>query len=225
VLRARVGVLRSISTHDALPGCLVSTIAGGKRQGSDRFFRSRRSRGAFWTPSLRRRARGDRSRAEVVEGSGMGLRSTSRSSIEAERARYSERNGKRRPRSPRSWERSREGKLLVTSATGFSGHLVERLVSTAWAESRLRIWRGRVSRDERARRRKSFRDRSGRKRLCLGPRERLGGLSPLARKVSHQSGGRRQLYKVRSGTSILCRAARKAGVDRIVSLRPAEPSP
>jgi len=111
-----------------------------------------------------------------------------------------------------------KGKLLVTGATGFLGtHLVERLVSTGWAESRLRIL-ARASVPEMSVRgvevmQGSILDESA----CVSALESVSAVYHLAGKVSRNPEDAAELYKVHvQGTSILCRAAKKAGVDRIV---------
>jgi len=109
-----------------------------------------------------------------------------------------------------------KGKLLVTGATGFLGtHLIERLLA---AESpRLRVL-ARSKAPELQERgvevvEGSILDESA----CVTALEGVSAVYHLAGQVSRNPDDGAALYKVHvQGTSILCRAAKKAGVERIV---------
>ena len=107
-------------------------------------------------------------------------------------------------------------KLLVTGATGFLGtHLVERLLPGE--ASRLRVLaRARVPEfEERGLEvvHGSILDETA----CASALENVSAVYHLAGQVSRNPEDGAELYRVHvQGTSILCRAAKKAGVDRIV---------
>ena len=109
-----------------------------------------------------------------------------------------------------------KGKLLVTGATGFLGtHLIERLLA---AESpRIRVL-ARSKAPELQERgvevvEGSILDESA----CVTALEGVSAVYHLAGQVSRNPDDGAALYKVHvQGTSILCRAAKKAGVERIV---------
>jgi dihydroflavonol-4-reductase len=112
-----------------------------------------------------------------------------------------------------------KGKLLVTGATGFLGtHLVDRLLSPGSAEpSRLRILARTAVPGMKERgvdvAPGSILDESA----CAAALENVSAVFHLAGQVSRNPEDAALLYKVHvQGTAVLCRAAKKAGVDRIV---------
>jgi dihydroflavonol-4-reductase len=109
-----------------------------------------------------------------------------------------------------------KGKLVVTGATGFLGtHLMERLLPSE--SSRLRVLARSPSPELRERGVEvalgSILDESA----CASALEGASAVFHLAGQVSRNPDDGPELYRVHvQGTSILCRAAKKAGVDRIV---------
>lgn len=109
-----------------------------------------------------------------------------------------------------------KGKLLVTGATGFLGtHLVERLLSSDTA--RLRVLARSSVPDLRERGVEVIEGSILDENACASALEGASAVYHLAGQVSRNPDDGAALYKVHvQGTSILCRAAKKAGVERIV---------
>lgn len=109
-----------------------------------------------------------------------------------------------------------KGKLLVTGATGFLGtHLVERLLAAESARLRVLARASVPGLEERGVEvvRGSILDESA----CSSALEGVEAVYHLAGKVSRNPDDGPELYKVHvQGTAILCQAAKKAGVERIV---------
>jgi dihydroflavonol-4-reductase len=107
-------------------------------------------------------------------------------------------------------------KLLVTGATGFLGtHLVERLLPVESARLRVLARASVPGLEERGVEvvRGSILDESA----CASALENVAAVFHLAGQVSRNPEDGAELYKVHvQGTAIVCRAAKKAGVDRIV---------
>jgi dihydroflavonol-4-reductase len=107
-------------------------------------------------------------------------------------------------------------KVLVTGATGFLGtHLVERLLEAGATKLRI-LARGDVP-DLKARGIEVVQGSILDESACASAVEGIESVVHLAGKVSRNREDGAELYKVHvQGTAILCRAAKKAGVDRIV---------
>jgi dihydroflavonol-4-reductase len=109
-----------------------------------------------------------------------------------------------------------KGKLLVTGATGFLGtHLVERLLSSDTV--RLRVLARSSVPDLRERGVEVIEGSILDENACASALEGASAVYHLAGQVSRNPDDGAALYKVHvQGTAILCRAAKKAGVERIV---------
>jgi dihydroflavonol-4-reductase len=108
------------------------------------------------------------------------------------------------------------GRLLVTGATGFLGtHLVERLLPKE--SSRLRVLARSPSPELRERGVEVVRGSILDEGACASALEGVEAVYHLAGKVSRNPDDAAELYRVHvQGTALLCRAAKKAGVDRMV---------
>ncbi len=109
-----------------------------------------------------------------------------------------------------------KGKLLVTGATGFLGtHLVERLLTSGTAGLRV-LARSNVP-ELRERGVELIEGSILDEGACASALESVSAVFHLAGQVSRNPEDGAELYKVHvQGTAILCRAAKKAGVERIV---------
>jgi dihydroflavonol-4-reductase len=109
-----------------------------------------------------------------------------------------------------------KGKILVTGATGFLGtHLVERLLSSD--TGRLRVLARSSVPELRERGVEVIEGSILDENACASALEGASAVYHLAGQVSRNPDDGAALYKVHvQGTAILCRAAKKAGVERIV---------